>query len=92
MKEHISKKVRTFLNKKLEEGQDELVYGLSSYWGKRRGLGRWKPFYDASWFVQERLIQEFNYQECPCCHWATHHLDNHSWCQAQIKASGSIVE
>lgn len=87
MRELIGRKVRVYLGKKLRDGQHELVYGLSSYWGSRQGLGRWNPFYDAAWFFQERLIREFGYHECPSCYWATHRPENHStWCKAEIES------
>ena len=90
MRNYVGRKVKMYLGKKLDEGHDELVYGLSSYWGSRRGLGRWLPFCDAAWFVQERLIREFGYHECPGCYWATHRPDNHStWCRAEIKSRES---
>lgn len=83
---HLQQKVRDYLDKKLDKGYHELVYGLSCYWGSLHGLGRWNSFYDAAWFVQERLIQEFHYLECPYCRWATHRLDNHVWCQAKLRS------
>lgn len=83
---YLERKARQYLNKKLDTGHNELVYGLTSYWGQRRGLGRFAPFNDATWFVQDRLIREFHYLECPYCHWANHHPDNHAWCQAEMES------
>lgn len=76
------RKARMYLTNKLNEGHHELVYGLSSYWGSAQGLGRYGPFYDAAWFVQERLIREFDYHECSRCHWATT-KPHTSWCAEQ---------
>lgn len=83
---YLEQKARNYLDKKLDKGHHELVYGLASYWGSLYGLGRWDPFYGAAWSVQDRLIREFHYLECPYCRWATHHLDNHVWCQAELKS------
>jgi hypothetical protein len=86
MRYYIERKVSSYLNKKLDDGDNELVYGLSSYWGTGRGLGRFSPFYDAAWYIQGRLIRESGYQECPCCYWATHCSYNHgTWCREQFE-------
>jgi len=68
---YIEEKVLKFLNKKLDQGHHELVYGLTSYWGSLNGLGNFRSFYGAAWRTQERLIAEFDYPECPGCYWAT---------------------
>lgn len=80
MKKMIEKVVTRFLNKKLDEGHHELVFGIASYWGSLNGLGKINSFYRASWHTQERLIKEFGYKECPSCRWAVERLDNHPWC------------
>ncbi len=84
MTSYIEKRVSLYLNKKLDMRHHEIVYGLSSHWGSLRGLGRFAPFYSAAWSIQKRLVQEFKYQECPYCHWATHHPENHEWCQNEM--------
>ncbi len=88
MKKWIGRKVTQYLNKKLDDGHDALVYGLSNYWGSRCGLGRILGVYDAAWFIQERLIQEYGYQECPSCYWATHRPHQSEWCTQQQLCHG----
>ncbi len=77
--------VGTFFNRKLDADNHKLVFFLSDYWGRGKGLGHRLGFYIASSDIQERLIQEFGYLRCPCCQWATTNLDNHPWCQAEIE-------
>jgi hypothetical protein len=48
---------------------------------------------DATWEVQDRLIKEFGYHECPSCKWATEnpreHLTVGSWCWEQYQETHS---
>jgi hypothetical protein len=87
---YVGRKVRMYFSKKLNDGHHELVYGLSSHWGSGRGLGHFQPFYDAAWFFQERLIQEFGYHECPSCYWAHHKPEPHpQWCEWNMESRNS---
>jgi hypothetical protein len=48
---------------------------------------------DATWEVQDRLIEEFGYDKCPSCEWATENLHEHltvgSWCWEQYQKTHS---
>jgi len=74
--------VQKYFNKKLDDGHQELVFGLSSYWGSLQGLGKRPGFYVASAEIQERLIHEFGYHRCPSCLWATTRPHT-GWCTEQ---------
>ena len=82
---YVGRKVRMYFSKKLNDGHHELVYGLSSHWGSLQGLGKQPGFYLAAWNVQERLIHEFEYQECPYCRWAT--VKPHAWCAHELASN-----
>jgi len=76
------------LNKQLNSGRHEFVYGFSGYWGRRSELFGGmlnSPFYGPSAEVQGRLIKEFGYHECPYCYWAVKSLDEHSYCSEQVR-------
>lgn len=70
-----------FFSNKLNHGHHEFVFGLTSYWGSQNGLGKYIPFYSASFFMQERLIKEFGYAECPYCYWAMARANDHEACK-----------
>jgi hypothetical protein len=47
------------------------------------------PFYTASGSVQQRLVDEFGYPECPSCGWSAKILKDHfkenSYCLKQVE-------
>lgn len=65
------------LNQLLDRGHHQWVYKFSDYWGRKGGIDLFLPFYSASWYVQKRLIEEFNYPECQSCMWSTKVLQEH---------------
>lgn len=91
-------RVLDYLNKKLDQGHHEYVHKFSSYWGEKGHIKIFGPLYDASWRIQERLINEFGYYRCPSCQWAVDRLDldNHfqenSFCTNNILAGFFLEE
>lgn len=79
--------VQKYFNQKLNQGHHELVYGLSLHWGSLQGLGKRPGFYIAAWNIQERLIHEFRYPQCPYCRWAT--ARPHAWCATQLESNST---
>lgn len=67
------------INKMLDRGHHRIVYKISIYFGSLGGIKnpRLLDLYVASWLIQDRLIKEFGYHECPSCRWAT---KNHRGC------------
>lgn len=76
--------VHKHLDRKLDAGHHELVFGLSQYWGANNGLGKLRGFSWASADVQDRLVSEFGYKRCPYCTWAKSGVVSHEYCDEQI--------
>ena len=79
----------TCLNQMLDRDHHQWVHRFSNYWGSKGGINLSLPLYGASWSVQSRLIDEFNYPDCPSCWWSTTNLQEHfkesPYCRARAE-------
>lgn len=88
MQSRLERFILKHLNKQLDSGRHEFVYRFSNYWGDKSILfgEMLNPLFFASEEVQDRLIREFGYCECPSCNWAARGAEHSCPEQARVRS------